>query len=79
MELYEEMLISLLRGGHIHLTVEGVDPQALLQDACYRALADIREILRRDDLTDPACFRKIEEIVEIYETLGVGTGRHDFG
>ena len=40
----------------------------------------IQNILRDGSLSDPECFRQIEEVVRCFETLGSdGGGRHDFG
>ena len=53
--------------------------KCLISDASSRALLKIRDILADDTLDDPACFRRIEQIVEVYEALGPGGGsRHDF-
>ena len=39
----------------------------------------IKEILEDDELEDEECFMKIEEIVCVFEDLGMGCGsRHDF-
>ena len=65
---------------NIHVTIEGIDPQQTMDGLCYRALAEIREILRDDSLDDKACFRRIEEMIVVYEKLGSDMGtRHDFG
>lgn len=49
------------------------------ETASVSALRDIRRVLDDEKLDDPACFRKIEEIVNRYERLGPGAGsRHDF-
>lgn len=64
----------------IRVTIEGVDPQKTVDSLCYRALAEIREILRDDSLGDKGCFQRIEKIITVYEKLGSGAGtRHDFG
>lgn len=53
---------------------------ALAKDAACQALREIREVLRDPSLEDPACFQRIERIVEVYEALGLDAGgRHDFG
>lgn len=65
------------------LLASGIQTQELLEklmrERCCRALEEIRTVLDDDSLDDPACFRRIERIVEIYESLGPGGGsRHDF-
>lgn len=52
----------------------------LMKESSCRALQEIREVLRDGRLEDPECFRRIEQIVTVYEDLGSdGGGRHDFG
>ncbi len=77
--------ISLARASHIkqikHLWKGDLMELAvrLGETASVSALRDIRRVLDDEKLNDPACFRKIEEIVNRYERLGPGTGsRHDF-
>lgn len=80
MNLYGEILARALEGRAVQVTIDGADAQALVKDACYRALEEIRAILENDALEDPECFQKIEEIVRVYERMGVSPGpRHDFG
>ena len=80
MNLDEEILVTLLEGRTVHVKIEGLDIQKLVESSCYQALEQIRSILRDDSLSDPECFQKIEKIVEVYERLGGSTGgRHDFG
>ena len=65
------------------LLENGIQTQELLKELaeqrCCRALEEIRAVLDDVTLDDPACFRRIEQIVEVYEALGPGGGsRHDF-
>lgn len=65
------------------LLANGIQTRELLRELaeqrCCRALKEIRAVLDDDTLDDPACFRRIEHIVEVYEALGPGGGsRHDF-
>lgn len=51
----------------------------LTADASVRVLLKIRDILGDETLSDQECFYKIEEIVSLFETLGITCGgRHDF-
>lgn len=69
MELYQEIRASL-----------PTQEDAAVRDICYRALEAIRRIVRDDSLDDEACFRRIEEIVSVLESIGShGGNRHDFG
>lgn len=80
MELYAEILAHALAERSIQVTISGADVQRLAEDACCRALRDIKAILEDDTLSDETCFAKIEAIVRVYERLGSdGGSRHDFG
>ena len=54
MELYEEILRRLVVPQDIALR--------LAENICYTSLAEIREIISNEALSDPECFCKIEEI-----------------
>jgi len=77
MDLYEEMLLK-----HI-LSLNGKEnlgPEDFVHDAAYQALKQIKLILEDDQLDDPECFWRIEQIVRVFEELGSNAGnRHDFG
>ena len=82
MELYKELLLATLANESIHISVSGIpdDLHKLTSDHAVTALARIRAVLSNDFLNDPECFQKIEEIVTVFEQLGIGCGtRHDFG
>ena len=50
----------------------------LRRQCCVEALCAIRRALDADT-QDAECFRRIEEIVKIYEAIGAdGGARHDF-
>ena len=52
--------------------------QALLRERCVEALCAIRRALDADT-QDAECFRRIEEIVKIYEAIGAdGGARQEF-
>lgn len=73
MQLDQEILLYLLKR-------ENIDLKRDFDSECYRALAEIRDVIRDDTLNDEDCFLKIEKIVSIYEEIGSGGGgRHDFG
>lgn len=73
MQLNQEILLYLLKR-------ENLDLKRDFDSECYRALAEIRDIIRDDTLNDEDCFLKIEKIVSIFEEIGSGGGvRHDFG
>ncbi|MBO7150814.1 MAG: hypothetical protein J6V82_03595 [Clostridia bacterium] len=81
MELWKEMLYDLLRTERIMLVFPQIgDINHLLEDKCYQALCEIKEILADYTLSDEECFHRIEAIVCLLEELGSsGEGRHDFG
>ena len=46
---------------------------------CYEALKRIQAVLEEDGLDDESCFKRIEEIMAIYQDIGTKIGgRHDF-
>ena len=82
MDLYKEILIHALAQERIEVRFPELklDAQTLVESVCYRALEEIRAILRDDTHSDPACFHRIEAIVTTLESIGShGGDRHDFG
>lgn len=81
MENFMKALAKLLidQGAAVHIDCGGADLKELMEARCWQALAEIRAVLDDGTLEDPECFRRIEQIVRIYEDLGPGGGsRHDF-
>lgn len=81
MELAAELLGKLLENRQINVTFPGLKLTApdILEAASYQALCQIQDILRDDTLDDPACFQRIEKIVQVFERIGADCGsRHDF-
>lgn len=80
MDFYEEIVKKVLQTGTLNDSMIKEIAKELAQEAAFQALHDIYEILDDDTLEDASCFKRIEEIVTIYEKLGPGGGsRHDFG
>lgn len=82
LELAAELLAKLLENQAVHISFPelNITPRDLLESASCQALCQIQNILRDGSLSDPECFRQIEEVVRCFETLGSdGGGRHDFG
>ena len=82
MQLYKEILTQILSNQEIHITFPNlnINPTVIIQSESYQALQKIKAVITDDSLTDSECFMKIEEIIDILETLGSGGGnRHDFG
>lgn len=46
--------------------------------AALQVLTEIKTILDDDALDDPACFRRIDAIVDAFHKSGISTIRHDF-
>ena len=66
----------------MHITFPDLpsSPEKFLENACYRALTNIRDVLRDDTLEDDQCLYRIEQIICLFEELGSdGGNRHDFG
>ena len=79
---YQEILADILSREEIRIEFPNLThPVAeLVEMRSYQTLNRIKEILENDELDDPDCFRKIEEIVCAFEHIGSGGGnRHDFG
>ena len=82
MELYKEILAQALTYGQVNITFpEGsCDLAKIVEGECYKALEKIKAVIHNDSLSDQECFMKIEEIVNILESIGSSGGfRHDFG
>jgi len=80
MELYEEILLHLLKSNP-ELCMQTSDSLVdLIELNCYQTLKKIKAIIEDDSLDDPECFYKIEQIVCLLEKIGSdGGNRHDFG
>lgn len=48
------------------------------RSAALQVLTEIKTILDDDALDDPACFRRIDAIVDAFHKSGISTIRHDF-
>ena len=80
MELLRELFTDFLKSEHFEIKLaRSFDWESVVEKKCYVLLTKIREIIRDDQLDDPACFAKIEEIVCLFEDAGIDCGaRHDF-
>ena len=81
MDLYKEILAQALTYGEVKVTFsEGnCDLAKLVEGECYKALEKIKAVIHDDSLSDKDCFMRIEEIVNILESVGSNGGfRHDF-
>lgn len=81
MDLYIEMLREVLYKETVQVTFPNltVNQTELLNSIAYRALRKIRDIVRDDSLRDEECFKQIEAIVCVLESIGSdGGSRHDF-
>ncbi len=56
----------------------GVDMDRRVHDEAVELLEKIRAILDDDSLSDPACFHRIDAMVDAFQTAGVPTARHDW-
>lgn len=80
MDLYKDILCKVLAGSHIEVTFKDFhfDMTEMVEAISFQALKRIKEIIDDPTLCDPECYRKIEEIIQVYETLGCRDGiRHD--
>ena len=83
MELYQEILVHLLKTQQFEVNIPALQPGALehiVESICYQTLLRIQEIVQDDCFDDAECFQRIEEIVCTFEAIGSdGGSRHDFG
>lgn len=74
-------MVNALAQRRAEVTFPGLDlsVEKLVESTCYKALEHIKAIVQDDSLSDPECFKQIEEIVLVLEDMGSGGGfRHDF-
>lgn len=81
MELYRELLLHILKNGEIKVVIAEpkIDLTEIIELDCYRTLEKIKAVIEDTSLDDESCFLKIEEIIQIFESLGSNSQRHDFG
>lgn len=82
MELHKEILAQILSQQNAEILFPDLhmDAMQIVELASYKALQKIKAVIEDDSLEDESCFKKIEEIVRIFEELGSSGGnRHDFG
>ena len=82
MEFYKEILSKILAKEMIQDAFLDlpIDATEIVELASYQALEKIKQVLEDDSLKDAECFKQIEAIICVFESLGSdGGGRHDFG
>ncbi len=82
MKLIKEILVDVLKKGDVFVTLgnKEADIRQIVNDKCYLALSEIKEIIENPIYSDETCFEKIEKIVCVFESIGSNGGsRHDFG
>ncbi|MBS6367633.1 MAG: hypothetical protein KH420_09835 [Clostridiales bacterium] len=84
-QFYEELLANALAQELLHyiqylLPIFDRNATAITELKCYHILAQIRQVLNNETLTDTDCFERIEEIIKIFDAHSItGLNRHDFG
>ncbi len=81
MELYKEILIHALAQQSAEVSFPGLELTAekLVGSTCCKTLEWIKAVVHDHSLSDPECFRRIEEIILELEAIGSSGGdRHDF-
>ena len=78
MDFYESLLYNFSEKLRAAVTPSDEEKQSLLAElmdsAACRTLEEIREVLDDERLDDQNCFKRIEEIVRLYEKLGSNGG-----
>lgn len=59
-------------------SLEAGEPRLLAESEAVKLIAEIKAILDDKALDDPACFRRIEAIVDAFHARGVPISRHDW-
>ena len=78
MKLLEGIIQGLISSGRVQVEIKAPECnlEAAVENVCYKALGEIREILDDDSLSDFDC---VEKIVNVFEAIGSNGGsRHDF-
>lgn len=69
MEIYENILRTFLE----------TNANAIIELENQKTISEILTVIRDESLDDPQCFKKIEQIIYIFEKRNINTGfRHDF-
>lgn len=55
-----------------------VDLPALAESSALKLIAEIQAVLDDDTLEDPACFRRIDALVDAFHARNIPTARHDW-
>ena len=82
MDLLQALFTQALNSGSVEVSFHGGEQRIaeVMENICFQTLENIKNIVCADNLSDPECFEKIEEIVCTFEEIGVYCGgRHDFG
>ncbi len=82
MDFLEDLLVSAIQKGRVRIGVRARMNKIarLVEKESVQALYRIKKILEDNSLNDAECFAKIEEIVCVFEEMGMTCGtRHDFG
>ena len=81
MKLYQDMAARILEEectAYVAQLKEALP--RMVERRCYLVLSRIQQILADNELNDPECFQKIEEMITALEDVGSdGGNRHDFG
>ena len=78
MELIQELFVTFLKSEYSKKEIQKFF-ECVLEKECYKTLRKIKEIIQNDELDDSDCFAKIENIICLFENMGIDcAGRHDF-
>ena len=79
MELYEQILLHLLKNEPALCTQTMEQLAFSIEQTCYQTLKKIKAVTEDDSLEDRECFYKIEQMICLFEEIGSdGGNRHDF-
>ena len=81
MDLFKEILSHILLNKEVKVEFKNleIDINKIIEGECYKALNNIKDIICDETLDDLDCSNKIEEIIILFEKLGIESGsQHDF-
>lgn len=50
----------------------------IVESEALKVICKIRDVLNSDDLGEPECFYRIDEIISAFDKVGLYTHRHDW-
>lgn len=80
MEFFKDFLIKVLTDNRINITMQLPFNEVLVmfESECFVMLKKIKAVIDDESLNDKECYRKIEQIICLFEESGSSCNRHDY-